>query len=100
MLSHNDKEIYNLSNSDLLGRTVDLYSASYGQKYFTIAEVAGEDLTLSGYVYHPAYLEQNKNLQIFFVNGRYVRDKVIQSAIKQGFSGFYIMNIARIMYCF
>ena len=86
-LSHNDKEIYNLSNSDLLGRTVDLYGTSYGQKYFTIAEIAGEDLTLSGYVYHPAYLEQNKNLQIFFVNGRYVRDKVIQSAIKQGFSG-------------
>ncbi len=86
-LSHNDKEIYNLSNSDLLGRTVDLYGSSYAQKYFTIAEIAGEDLTLSGYVYHPAYLEQNKNLQIFFVNGRYVRDKVIQSAIKQGFSG-------------
>ncbi len=86
-LSHNDKEIYNLSNSDLLGRTVDLYGNSYAQKYFTIAEIAGEDLNLSGYVYHPAYLEQNKNLQIFFVNGRYVRDKVIQSAIKQGFSG-------------
>lgn len=86
-LSHNDKEIYNLSNSDLLGRTIDLYGSSYAQKYFTIAEIAGEDLTLSGYVYHPAYLEQNKNLQIFFVNGRYVRDKVIQSAIKQGFSG-------------
>lgn len=86
-LSHNDKEIYNLNNNDLLGRTVDLYGSSYGQKYFTIAEIAGEDLTLSGYVYHPAYLEQNKNLQIFFVNGRYVRDKVIQSAIKQGFSG-------------
>lgn len=86
-LSHNDKEIYNLGNSDLLGRSVDLYGNSYAQKYFTIAEIAGEDLTLSGYVYHPAYLEQNKNLQIFFVNGRYVRDKVIQSAIKQGFSG-------------
>jgi DNA mismatch repair protein MutL len=85
-LSHNDKEIYNLSSSDLIGRTVDLYGSSYGKKYFTIAEIAGEDLTLSGYVYHPAYLEQNKNLQIFFVNGRYVRDKVIQSAVKQGFS--------------
>jgi DNA mismatch repair protein MutL len=42
---------------------------------------------VSGYVYHPAYLSTNKNVQAFFVNGRFVRDKVIQNAIKQGFSG-------------
>lgn len=86
-LTHNSKEIYNLPSGDLLARISSLFGSSYNNKYFTLAEVGGEDLYLSGYVYHPAYLAQNKNVQLCFVNGRFVRDKVIQNAIKQGFSG-------------
>lgn len=86
-LSHNAKEIYNLPASDLMQRVADLFGSSYSNKSFCIAELGGEELTLSGYVYHPAYLAQNKNVQLFYVNGRFVRDKVVQNAIKQGFSG-------------
>lgn len=86
-LSHNTKEIYNLPASDLMQRVADLFGNSYATRAFCVAEVGGEELTLSGYVYHPAYLEQNKNVQLFYVNGRFVRDKVVQNAIKQGFSG-------------
>lgn len=86
-LSHNTKEIYNLPASDLVQRVADLFGNSYATRAFCVAEVGGEELTLSGYVYHPAYLEQNKNVQLFYVNGRFVRDKVVQNAIKQGFSG-------------
>lgn len=86
-LSHNNKEIYNLPASDLMQRVADIFGNSYATRAFCVAEVGGEELTLSGYVYHPAYLEQNKNVQLFYVNGRFVRDKVVQNAIKQGFSG-------------
>ncbi|TXI92535.1 MAG: DNA mismatch repair endonuclease MutL [Neisseriales bacterium] len=86
-LNHNSKEIYNLTDGDLLTRISSLFGKQYKERYFAITELAGEELSLSGYVYHPAYLENNKNVQLFFVNGRYVRDKVIQNAIKQGFSG-------------
>lgn len=86
-LSHNGKEIYNLIDGDLLTRISSLFGKQYKERYFAITELAGEELSLSGYAYHPAYLENNKNVQLFFVNGRYVRDKVIQNAIKQGFSG-------------
>ena len=86
-LSHNTKEVYNLPASDLMQRVADIFRNSYATRAFCVAEVGGEELTLSGYVYHPAYLEQNKNVQLFYVNGRFVRDKVVQNAIKQGFSG-------------
>ncbi len=86
-LSHNGKEIYSLPATDLLIRVSQLYGAQYSQKYFPIAEIAGEELSLSGYVYHPAYLENNKNVQLFYLNGRFIRDKVVQNAVKQGFSG-------------
>lgn len=84
---HNGKEIYNLPKQDLISRISLLYGQDYNQRYFTIMENADSGLSLSGYVYHPAYLNNNKNVQMFFVNGRFIRDKVIQSAIKQGFSG-------------
>ncbi len=86
-LTHNGKEIYNLPSSDLISRISSLFGSSYQEKFFTITEVGGEELYLSGYVYHQAYLAQNKNVQLCFVNGRFVRDKVIQNAIRQGFSG-------------
>lgn len=86
-LSNNGKEIYNLPSGDLLERLVQLYGKDYHQHYLPVAEIAGEELNLSGYIYHPGYLTNNKNVQLFFVNGRYIRDRVIQNAIKQGFSG-------------
>lgn len=86
-LKHNGKEIYNLLPQNLLARIVSLYGAEYGQHYFSLMEEAGAQLTLSGYVYHPAYLNSTKNVQMFYVNGRFIRDKVVQNAIKQGFSG-------------
>lgn len=86
-LNHNSKEIYNLPSGDLLERLAQLYGKDYHQHYLAVAEIAGEELNLSGYVYHPGYLTNNKNVQLFFVNGRYIRDRVIQNAIKQGFSG-------------
>ena len=84
---HNDKDIYQLPSSDLLSRIGNLYGKDYLQRYFIIEERLATVLELTGYVYHPAYLSSNKNIQLFFVNGRFVRDKVLQNAIKQGFSG-------------
>lgn len=86
-LTHNGKEIYSLPAADLLVRISQMYGAQYANKYYALAEIAGEELSLSGYVYHPAYLENNRDIQLFFVNGRFIRDKVVQNAVKQGFSG-------------
>jgi DNA mismatch repair protein MutL len=86
-LLHNDKEIYNLVAGDLLTRIDNIYSGYASEQAILIDESAGF-LKLNGYVFHPAYLgNNNKNVQLFFVNGRYVRDKIVQNALKQAFSG-------------
>ena len=84
-LSNNSKNIYKLPKQNLLERIVSLFGDDYNHHYFDILECG--NYNLSGYVYHPSYLSGNKTVQYFYVNGRYVRDKVIQNAIKQGFSG-------------
>jgi DNA mismatch repair protein MutL len=84
-LINNGKTIYKLNKQTLLERIAGLFGDDYIHHYFEILEISG--FNLSGYIYHPSYLSGNKTIQYFYVNGRYVRDKVIQNAIKQGFSG-------------
>ncbi len=84
-LTNNGKSIYKLNKQTLLERIASLFGDDYNHHYFQILECG--NYNLSGYVYHPSYLSGNKTIQYFYVNGRYVRDKVVQNAIKQGFSG-------------
>lgn len=86
-LKHNGKVVYNLPIQPLLARVEAIFGHDYNHHYFEMLEMSINDLNLSGYVYHPSYLSGTKTVQYFYLNGRYVRDKVIQNAIKQGFSG-------------
>jgi DNA mismatch repair protein MutL len=86
-LRHNTKVIYKLESQPLLQRILQLFGEDYTKSPFEILETQVGGLSLSGYVYHPSYLSGTKTVQFFYVNGRYVRDRVIQNAIKQGFSG-------------
>ena len=84
-LVHNNKQIYNLEKGTLLNRLVNIFGDDYSHHYFEIIEV--NKFFLSGYIYHPIYLSGNKVVQFSYVNKRYVDDKLIKNAIKQGYSG-------------
>lgn len=86
-LVNNDKVIYDLASGDLLTRITDLYGKDFANNPAQVFEQGIDEVILSGYVYHPAYLNSSKSVQMFFVNGRFVRDKVIQNAVKQAFNG-------------
>jgi DNA mismatch repair protein MutL len=84
-LTNNDKVIYKLEKQSLLDRIGLIFGDDYSHHYFEILELGHANL--SGYLFHPSYLSGNKTVQYFYVNKRFVKDRVIQNAIKQGFSG-------------
>lgn len=84
---NNGKVIYKLNNEKLLNRIENIFGESYSSNYFEINEISSKELSISGYIYHPSYSSNNKIIQHFYINGRFVKDRVIQNAIKQGFSG-------------
>ncbi len=86
-LIHNSKVIYQLPTQDLLQRAAMLFGDDYAMHYFTLLETQVDGLNLAGYVYHPSYIAKSKGVQYVYINGRYVKDRVILNAIKQGFSG-------------
>lgn len=86
-LYNNNKLIYKLEEADLLSRIKDIFGESYSKCPFIINDNNNPIIKIKGYVFHPSYLENKKNLQMIFINGRYVKDKIIYDAIKKGFNG-------------
>ncbi len=85
-LTHNGRKIINVRRTE--------------QSLYRIAEIMGADLTkelvpvessdnsyhLEGFVSNPVFTRGTPSSQYFFVNNRYVKDKVILHAIQHGYS--------------
>ena len=54
---------------------------------------AEEDgMVLEGYLGEPSINRSNRNFEIFFVNGRYIKDKVMSKALEEGYKQYLMMH--------
>ena len=54
--------------------------------------VADKGYTLEGYLGEPSINRSNRNFEIFFVNGRYIKDKVMSKALEEGYKQYLMMH--------
>ena len=54
--------------------------------------VTENGVTLEGYLGEPSINRSNRNFEIFFVNGRYIKDKVISKALEEGYKQYLMMH--------
>ena len=83
-LQHNDKIRRHLLSSDVTQRITQLLGSDFEQASLLISEQAA-DLHLYGSVALPTYSKSSRNAQYFFINGRFVRDKLIAHAIREAY---------------
>ena len=50
-------------------------------------EYAGEEISISGYIAGPAAVRSTTGAMFTFINGRFVRDRVVQHAVMQAYRG-------------
>lgn len=81
-LYHNKKEIYVLpENQSRLERIASIYGKDFAScKY--VLRLENPCCNLEGYFYHPSDLSSNKEISLIYVNDRYVKNHIIQKAIK------------------
>ena len=85
-LTHNDREVINTLPTDQLHyRIAELFGADLAKNLLEVEAQSGE-YQLRGYVSSPVYTRSNRSAQYCFINGRFVRDKVILHATQQGYS--------------
>ena len=85
-LTHNGREvIQTLATDQIHYRIAELFGADLAKSLVQINSNSG-DYRLEGYASNPVYTRSNRSAQFCFINGRFVRDKVILHATQQGYS--------------
>ena len=87
-LQHNGRTIWQLpaqqGEQAALKRVAAVLGEEFGQAAVPVSRSAAQ-LSLRGLAALPAYSRANRDAQYFFVNGRFVRDKVASHALRQAY---------------
>ncbi len=81
-LQHNGRMQWQLKASTLEGRIADLLGESFAAASFRV-EDSSSGISIRGLAAKPSHTSREE--QFFFVNGRYVRDKLLLHAVKQAY---------------
>lgn len=80
-LNHNGRRILHLAAGALELRTRQLLGEEFAAASIALAD-AGPALRLRGFIASPTYSRAGRDEQFFFVNGRFVRDKLVSHAVR------------------
>ena len=87
-LQHNGRTVWQLAalqgEQAVLKRVAALLGEEFGQAAVPVSRSAA-NLSLQGLAALPAYSRASRDAQYFFVNGRFVRDKVASHALRQAY---------------
>jgi DNA mismatch repair protein MutL len=87
-LQHNGRMVWQLPASQggqaALKRVAALLGDEFGQAAVSVSRIAAS-LSLQGLAALPAYSRSSRDTQYFFVNGRFVRDKIASHALRQAY---------------
>ncbi|WP_028534160.1 DNA mismatch repair endonuclease MutL [Paludibacterium yongneupense] len=83
-LRHNGKVVWRLPGQDLAARVGALLGRDFVEAALPLESVAA-GLELTGFVASPTYSKASRETQYFYVNGRFVRDKTAQHALRQAY---------------
>ncbi|MEW5889595.1 MAG: DNA mismatch repair endonuclease MutL [Pseudomonadota bacterium] len=84
-LAHNGRVAARLAASSLTRRVGEILGGEFRDQAREIEAAAGT-LRLSGYAALPAYSRAARDAQFFFVNGRFVRDKLLAHAVRAAYA--------------
>ncbi|MFZ2268799.1 MAG: DNA mismatch repair endonuclease MutL [Azonexus sp.] len=83
-LSHNGRSLFQLAPADSARRIADILGDDFLGAARRLEAVAGP-LAIAGFAIDPTRAGEGKDSQYVFVNGRYVRDKIISHALREAY---------------
>jgi len=87
-LTHNGRNVQTLpSVESTLRRAADLFGPDLAAGLLPIAARRGKGLAVSGLVGTPASARASGKWQYFFLNGRYIRDRLLSHALREAYRG-------------
>ncbi|MDY6913251.1 MAG: DNA mismatch repair endonuclease MutL [Planctomycetota bacterium] len=86
-LSHNGREVQNLpAVNTTCHRIGDLFGAELADSLIPITERSGK-VSVNGFIASPSAARASGKWQYFFLNGRYIRDRLLGHALREAYRG-------------
>ncbi|MFA4838347.1 MAG: DNA mismatch repair endonuclease MutL [Candidatus Neomarinimicrobiota bacterium] len=86
VLVHNDREIFNLREESQKDRIVHLFSPEYRENLIPASAMSGS-FQVNGFIGNLNLVRARRGDQFFFVNNRFVTDRLMNHAIMEAYSG-------------
>ena len=83
--------VHTPGNNDLLSAIYSIYGRETAGSMKKI-DYNGNGVSITGYAGKPELARSNRNCQSIYVNGRYIKNKVISSAIDEAYKTFLMKN--------
>ncbi len=84
-MQHNGRSVLRLAAGDAARRVADVLGGEFAGQSRAV-DVSAGSLRLTGYAALPAYSRARGDAQYFFVNGRFVRDKLLAHAVREAYA--------------
>jgi DNA mismatch repair protein MutL len=91
LLSNGTLVSHTPGNNDLLSTIFSLYGSDTAKKSWEVC-YKDEKVSITGYAGAPEIARSSKNYQSFYVNGRYVKSKIIASAVEEAYKTTLLKN--------
>ncbi|MES2811714.1 MAG: DNA mismatch repair endonuclease MutL [Bacteroidota bacterium] len=85
-LYHNGSEVFNLPQSNLRQRIVNIFAGKTNEKLVPINETT-DILSIQGFIGKPEFAKKNRGEQFFFVNDRFIKNGYLHHAIMAAYDG-------------
>ena len=90
-INNRDDKFTTSGNGDLKELIYRIYGRDVSSCIVPI-QVHEDGYTIEGYLGEPSLNRSNRNFEIFFVNGRYVKDKIVSKAIEEGYKEYLMQH--------
>lgn len=84
--TNDDREILRLQRSDLQRRLAQVVGRESSQHLYPV-KGEGDYVSISGFISGPALVRSGTQAIYTYINGRFIRDKVVQHAVMQAYRG-------------
>lgn len=89
-LTNGKKTVFDLSSSESWQERIGrLFGRDLSDNLIWV-ESEDDDVRLSGYVAHPSHSRANNRMQYLFLNGRFIRDRSLQHALREAYRGLLL----------
>ena len=90
-INNRDDKFTTSGNGDLKELIYRIYGRDVSMCLVPI-QVHEDGYTIEGYLGEPALNRSNRNFEVFFVNGRYVKDKIVSKALEEGYKEYLMQH--------